>query len=48
MNNVKDVKVEFIKSSGGVFEVTKDGELIYSKARTGNFPIEDEIIKKLI
>ncbi len=47
MNNVKDVNVEFIKSSGGVFEVTKDEELIYSKSRTGNFPDEEEIIKKL-
>ena len=46
-SNVKDVQVEFIKSSGGVFEVTKDKELIYSKARTGNFPDEQEIIKKL-
>jgi len=47
MNNVKDVEVEFIKSSGGVFEITKDKELIYSKSRTGNFPDEDEIINKL-
>ncbi len=47
MNNVKDVDIEFIKSSGGVFEVTKDGALIHSKARTGNFPDEDEIINKL-
>jgi selT/selW/selH-like putative selenoprotein len=30
-----DVTVELIESSGGVFEVEKDGELIYSKKRTG-------------
>jgi selenoprotein W-related protein len=28
-------EVELIESSGGVFEVTRDGELIYSKKQTG-------------
>ena len=46
-NNIKEANIEFIKGSGGVFEVSKDDILIYSKARTGNFPNEDEIIKKL-
>jgi selT/selW/selH-like putative selenoprotein len=46
-NNVKDVNVEFIKGSGGAFEVTKDDELIHSKSRTGKFPDEEEIVKKL-
>jgi selenoprotein W-related protein len=30
-----DADVELIPSSGGVFEVTLDGELIFSKKRTG-------------
>jgi selT/selW/selH-like putative selenoprotein len=30
-----DATVELIASGGGVFEVTRDGELIYSKKRTG-------------
>jgi len=30
-----DATVELIESSGGVFEVEKDGELIYSKKSTG-------------
>lgn len=30
-----DATVELIPSSGGVFEVTRDGELIYSKRQTG-------------
>jgi len=47
MNNVKDADIEFIKSSGGRFEIMKEGKLIYSKARTGNFPDEKEIINKL-
>jgi len=47
MKNVEDADIEFIKSSGGRFEVMKDGKLIYSKARTGNFPDEGEILNKL-
>ena len=46
-NNIEDVTINFIKSSGGVFEIMKDGKLIHSKARTGNFPLEEDIIKKL-
>ncbi len=34
-------------SGGGVFEVTVDGSLIYSKKRTGLFPEEKDIISKL-
>ena len=30
-----DASVELIESGGGVFEVEKDGELIYSKKATG-------------
>ena len=47
MNNIEGVQVDFIKGSGGVFEVMKDGKLIHSKARTGNFPDEEDLIKKL-
>ena len=34
-------------SSGGCFEITVNGELIYSKLATGEFPKEDEIMKQL-
>ena len=34
---------KLIKGSGGVFEVTVDGELVYSKKATGRFPEHDEI-----
>ena len=40
-------KVELIRSSGGVFEVTADGKLVYSKKATGEFPGEDELLKRL-
>jgi selenoprotein W-related protein len=34
-------------SSGGRFEVSVDGRLIFSKAQTGRFPTEEEIKKAL-
>ena len=41
------IKVELIKSGGGVFEVRKDDELIFSKKRTNRFPVSMEIFEKL-
>jgi selenoprotein W-related protein len=32
-----------MKSSGGVFEVTVNGDLVYSKKATGRFPEHDEV-----
>jgi selenoprotein W-related protein len=34
-------------SSGGCFEITIDGELIYSKLSTGEFPVEDNIVAEI-
>jgi len=48
--SIKDkfgISVELIKSGGGVFEVCKDGELIFSKKKSGRFPDTYEILKKL-
>ena len=39
--------VELIKSSGGVFEVVVDGELVYSKKAVGTFPDESLLLKKI-
>jgi selT/selW/selH-like putative selenoprotein len=36
-----------LKSSGGVFEVTVNDKLIYSKKATGIFPRDDKIIAML-
>jgi selT/selW/selH-like putative selenoprotein len=41
------VQAQMIQSSGGVFEVVADGELLYSKKATGVFPEEDEIVRLL-
>ena len=35
--------LEIVPSSGGVFEVSKDGSLIFSKSQTGRFPEWEEI-----
>jgi selenoprotein W-related protein len=37
--------VELIASSGGVYEVTIDGRLIFSKKKTGRFPEAGEVLK---
>ncbi len=39
-----EANVEIIEGSGGVFEVTVDGSLIYSKKETGRFPEKGELI----
>lgn len=36
-----------IPSSGGVFEVTIDGDLIYSKKALGRFPEDGEVLDLL-
>lgn len=38
---------ELIASSGGVFEVSLDGELVYSKAASGEFPNTTKLIEEL-
>ena len=43
--NVKDLKL--IPGKGGCFELTVDGDLVYSKLKTGEFPDEGKIIKQL-
>jgi selT/selW/selH-like putative selenoprotein len=35
------------KSGGGVFEITVDGKLAYSKKASGRFPTEDEVMRTL-
>lgn len=35
------------KSSGGAFEVYKDGVLIFSKLKTDRFPEDAEVLAKL-
>jgi len=37
------VKVELIRSSGGVFEIAADGVVKFSKQAAGRFPTDAEI-----
>lgn len=43
-----DAEVALVRSSGGVFEVYRDGELIFSKKRLGRFPEPGEIVDLLL
>jgi selenoprotein W-related protein len=42
---IKDLTL--IPSGGGCFELSVNGELIYSKLKEGKFPDEDWVIKTL-
>lgn len=47
MTNLKKhlASIELVPGTGGRFEVAFDGELVYSKLKTGEFPDEMEIVK---
>jgi selT/selW/selH-like putative selenoprotein len=37
------VEVELIRAGGGVFEITVDGALAFSKKALGRFPTDEEV-----
>jgi selT/selW/selH-like putative selenoprotein len=37
-------EVELVPGVGGVFEITVDGALKFSKKQTGRFPTDEEVI----
>ncbi len=39
--------LKLIPADGGRFEITLDGELIYSKLETGDFPANKEILERI-
>jgi selT/selW/selH-like putative selenoprotein len=39
-----DADISLRRASGGVFEITVDGSLRYSKKATGRFPSADEVL----
>jgi len=41
------IDVTLNKSSGGVFEVVVDGQLVYSKKATGTFPDEKALLQQI-
>jgi selenoprotein W-related protein len=40
-------KLTLVPSDGGRFEISIDGDLIYSKKKTGKFPDEDKLVKQI-
>jgi len=42
-----DAEIELIEGSNGVFEVKRDGTLLFSKHELGRFPNPGEIAEKL-
>lgn len=42
-----DAQITLRRSGGGVFEITVDGTLAYSKKATGRFPTEAEVTSTL-
>ena len=47
LKNEFGIEAEFIKSSGGAFEVVADGQLIFSKKKEKRHPSHEEILKSL-
>jgi selT/selW/selH-like putative selenoprotein len=41
------VEPELIEGANGIFDVHKDGELVYSKQETGRFPEPEEVVELL-
>jgi selenoprotein W-related protein len=41
------VQATLVKGGGGIFDVVVDGEKIYSKHETGEFPEDDAIVQML-
>jgi len=40
-------QVDLRRSGGGVFEITVDGTLAFSKKATGRFPTDEEVLATL-
>jgi selenoprotein W-related protein len=38
------VEASLIPGAGGIFEVKRDGELVYTKAEVGRFPKPGEVV----
>ena len=38
---------QLVEGAGGIFDVVVDGQLVYSKHQTGDFPDEDTLIESI-
>jgi len=46
-SRLDQAEVQLVPGGGGVFDVSRDGELIYSKRETGLFPDASDILNAL-
>ena len=44
-NKIKDFQL--IPGKGGCFELTVNGQLVYSKKQTGEFPNDEDMVEKV-
>lgn len=47
MKKARGIEAKLLKGSGGQFEVTLDGRLIFSKKQLGRFPEPNEILEQI-
>ena len=47
LHNAFDVKANLVPGRSGIFDVIVDGELVFSKFKTGRFPEPGEVASKL-
>jgi selenoprotein W-related protein len=43
----RGIDATLVRGSGGEFEITLDGELLFSKRQSGRFPDFEEVLEKL-
>ena len=48
LSKAPSAEVKLRKGRGGVFEITVDGRLRFSKRETGRFPTEGEVVSALV
>ena len=48
MKQALGIEPALIPEGGGKFEVVVEGELVYSKMKTGSFPDMDQLINELV
>lgn len=42
-----EVEAKLIEGGGGIFDVVVDGQLVYSKHQTGQFPDEAALVRRI-
>jgi selT/selW/selH-like putative selenoprotein len=47
LNQGLGIDARLVAGSKGIFDVLLDGELIYSKAQTGRFPLSGDVLATL-